>query len=434
MASLVSRQVSVSPSFSTASVLLRHDLAKLRRFRSRRPYRDGFAADRPTLTVSTAPTPLTAMVLLIGNFPPDQQQSMQRFSETILRELPELGIAAELTRPEAHFARFVPTQFVFLRKWAGYIDKFIIFPRRLRKLRGVELIHICDHSNAFYAKYFPDVPVVVTCHDLLAVRGALGEETDCPASWTGRILQRWIVASLRRVRAVVCVSRATAADAIRLIGTRKNAPSIAVIENGLNYKYRPLPEEKVKARLEKLSQLTLDRPFVLHIGSHLRRKNREGVVRIFARTKDHWNAQLVFAGDRLSNDLWIQARALGIADRIVEIVSAESELLEALYNRAHALLFPSRFEGFGWPIAEAQACGCPVLCRDAAPMSEVAGSAALLRDIADEDGFAEDLLRLRDPATRETYRELGLRNATRFSGKKMAEQYGALYRELGMAA
>src|SRR5438477_5730530 len=159
MASLVSRQVSVSPSFSTASVLLPHGLAKLRQFRSRRPYRDGFAADRPTLTVSTAPTPLTAMVLLIGNFPPDQQQSMQRFSEMILRELPELGIAAELTRPEAYFARFVPTQFVFLRKWAGYIDKFIIFPRRLRKFSGVELFQILDHSHALYAICFLECAV-----------------------------------------------------------------------------------------------------------------------------------------------------------------------------------------------------------------------------------------------------------------------------------
>src|SRR6266699_901599 len=70
------------------------------------------------------------MVLLIGNFPPDQQQSMQRFSEMMLRELRALGIAAELTRPEAYSACLVPAQFVFLRKWAGYIDKFIIFPRR----------------------------------------------------------------------------------------------------------------------------------------------------------------------------------------------------------------------------------------------------------------------------------------------------------------
>jgi glycosyltransferase involved in cell wall biosynthesis len=386
------------------------------------------------LTVFTARTPFTAMVLLIGNFPADQQQSMQRFSQMMLRELRTLGIAAELICPGAHFVRIVPAPFDFIRKWVGYIDKLIVFPRRLRKLRGVELIHICDHSNAIYAKHFPNVPVVVTCHDLLAVRGALGEETDCPASWTGKILQRWILAGLRRVSAVACVSRATEADAVRLLGTKEKAPSITVIENGLNYDYRPLPEDEVRSRLARLSQLKLDRPFVLHVGSHLRRKNRAGVVRIFARTKDHWNAQLVFAGDRLSNDLWRQASALGVADRIVEIVSADSELLEALYNQAHALLFPSRFEGFGWPIAEAQVCGCPVLCRDAAPMSEVAGGAAFLRDIADEDGFAEDLLRLRDPATREKYRELGLQSAKRFSAKRMAEQYLSLYRQLGMAA
>jgi len=386
------------------------------------------------LTVFTAQTPLTPMVLLIGNFPPDQQQSMQHFSEMMLRDLRALGIAAELVCPEAHFVRIVPAPFGFIRKWAGYIDKLFIFPRRLRKLRGVELIHICDHSNAIYAKHFPNVPVVVTCHDLLAVRGALGEETDCPASWTGKILQRWILAGLRQVSAVACVSRATEADAVRLLEAKEKAPSITVIESGLNYDYRPLPEEKVRARLARLSQLKLDRPFVLHVGSHLRRKNRAGVVRIFARTKDHWKAQLVFAGDQLSNDLWTQASALGVADRIVEIVSAQSELLEALYNCAHALLFPSRFEGFGWPIAEAQACGCPVLCRDAAPMSEVAGGAAMLRDIADEDGFAKDLLRLRDPATRQKYRELGLQNARRFSAKRMAEQYLSLYRQLGMAA
>ena len=384
-------------------------------------------------TVFTALMPPTAMVLLIGNFPPDQQQSMQRFSEMMLRELRALGITADLASPEARFIRIVPAQFGLLRKWAGYIDKLIIFPRRLRKFRGLRLIHICDHSNAVYAKHFATLPVVVTCHDLLAVRGALGEETDCPASWTGKILQRWILAGLRRVSAIVCVSRATKMDAVRLLETKEKPQFITVIENGLNYDYRPLPREEARERLAKLSQLKLDRPFVLHVGSDLRRKNRAGVVRIFARTKDHWNAQLVFAGARLSNDLWTQARTLSVADRLIEIGSAESELLEALYNCAHALLFPSRFEGFGWPIAEAQACGCPVLCRDAPPMSEVAAGAALLRDIADEEGFAGDLLRLRDPATREKCRERGLQNAGRFSARKMAEKYLSLYRQLGMA-
>src|SRR5438874_3724739 len=186
--------------------------------------------------------PLTAMVLLIGNFLPDQQQSMQRFSQMMLRELRALGIAAELACPEGYFVRIVPAQFGVLRKWAGYIDKLITFPRRLRKLRRVELIHICDHSNAVYAKYFPNVPIVVTCHDLLAVRGALGEETNCPASVAGKFLQKWILRSLRRADFVACVSQATEADAQRLVPRGTAQPKIETVHLGLAYPFRKLPE------------------------------------------------------------------------------------------------------------------------------------------------------------------------------------------------
>jgi glycosyltransferase involved in cell wall biosynthesis len=372
------------------------------------------------------------MVLLIGNFPPDQQQSMQRFSEMMLRELRALGIAARLIQPQSRVAHIVPPQLHFLKKWAGYIDKFVLFPRKLPAFRCAQIVHICDHSNAIYATKFPKVPVVVTCHDLLAVRGSLGEETDCPASWAGKILQHWIVKSLRRAQQIVCVSHATAADASRILRGKANA--ISVIENGLNYSFQPLPEGATRTRLRSLPGLRLDQPFVLHVGSGLRRKNRDGVLRIFAKTKDHWDAQLVFAGDALSNELWTLARGLNISDRIVELGSVESELLEALYNCAHALLFPSRFEGFGWPIVEAQACGCPVLCRNAPPMSDVAGGAALVRNVEDENGLANDLLRLRDPEVREKYQALGLQNATRFGARKMAEQYLALYRNLGATA
>jgi glycosyltransferase involved in cell wall biosynthesis len=368
---------------------------------------------------------------------------MQRFSEMMLRELRALNAQVKFLRPQPWLVRI--ERFAFLRKWTGYFDKYILFPFQLRPNRAADIVHICDHSNAVYTKYFRNIPVVVTCHDLLAVRGAFGEETDCPASFTGKFLQRWILRGLRRATAVVCVSKATEADAHRLLppssrakaegsrGTPENLPRITVIENGLNYDYRPLPEGKIITRLAPLQRLKLDRPFVLHVGSSLRRKNRAGVLRIFAKTKDEWNAQLVFAGDPIA-ELSSDARAFGVTHRVVEIVAPDSELLEALYNRAHALLFPSRFEGFGWPIAEAQACGCPVLTSNCAPMSEIAGDGALLRDVEDENGFAEDLLRLRDSAVRRKYRDLGLQNAARFSARKMAERYLALYRELGAAA
>ena len=185
------------------------------------------------------------MVLLIGNYPPDRQQSMQRFGAMMLQGLKVSAIPAKLIAPQPFFGKLRGAG-SFVTKWLGYIDKFVLFPRKLRRSLAQEkpsVVHVCDHSNAMYGHWVDDVPVVVTCHDLLAVRGALGEETNCPASLTGRILQRWILAGLGRATGIACVSHATAADAVRLIGRGQSAPPITVIENGLNYPFQPLPEK-----------------------------------------------------------------------------------------------------------------------------------------------------------------------------------------------
>lgn len=369
------------------------------------------------------------MVLLIGNYAPDQQQSMQRFNTMMLQGLTAAGIQAELLQPEPFFGNLTAGD-GGVAKWLGYVDKYLLFPFRLgRKGRGrASLIHILDHSNAMYASRARGCPVVVTCHDLLAVRGALGEQTDCPASWTGRILQRWILRGLRQADQIACVSRATARDAERLLG---NGAKIRVVDLGLNYPYRRLDPETARLGLAGIRGLRADAPFVLHVGSNLRRKNREGVLRIFARDKEKWDGQLVFAGDRLSPPLLRLADELGIAQRVVQIENPDNKTLEILYNSALALLYPSRFEGFGWPVIEAQACGCPVLSSNSGPLPEVAGEAALMRDVEDEEGFAADLLRLTDPAERKLWSDKSLRNAERFSTERMIHQYIEIYRQLG---
>jgi glycosyltransferase involved in cell wall biosynthesis len=374
---------------------------------------------------------IKAMVLLIGNYPPDRQQSMHRFAMMLLNGLTAAGVPAELILPQPFFGRFRYAG-GFVAKWLAYIDKFVLFPQRLRsKLKAAPaLVHICDHSNAMYAQHIRGVPVVATCHDLLAVRGALGEPTDCPASSTGKLLQRWIVSGLEEAAVISCVSQATLEDARRLVTRRDGKPKLEVISLGLNYPYRELLPHEARARLAEHSDFTPGTPFVLHVGSNLHRKNREGVLRIFARCKDQWNGSLVFAGEPLSDALRSLARQLGVLDRVVEVPYATSELLEALYNCGTALLFPSTFEGFGWPIAEAHACGCPVICSDREPMTEVAGNAGLTHDVEDEAGFAADLLRLTNPAEREPWSAKALENAQRFSSARMIAKYCELYRSL----
>jgi glycosyltransferase involved in cell wall biosynthesis len=376
---------------------------------------------------------IKVMVLLIGNYPPDNQPSMHRFAMMMLDGLTAAGVPAELIQPQPFFGRFRYAG-RFIAKWLAYIDKFVVFRLQLwRKLKTPPaLVHICDHSNAMYAPHIRGVPVVATCHDLLAVRGALGEQTDCPASLTGKRLQRWITSGLEATTVVSCVSQATLADVRRLVARREGKPRLEMISLGLNYPYRKLPSDEARARLAGHSLLVSGTPFLLHVGSNLRRKNRQGVLRIFARCKDQWSGVLVFAGEPLSDMLRSLARQLGIVDRVVEIPNATSELLEALYNCATALLFPSTFEGFGWPIAEAHACGCPVICTDREPMTEVAGDAALTHAVEDEAGFATDLLRLTNSAERERWSAKGLENAQRFSSARMIAKYCEVYRSLAL--
>jgi glycosyltransferase involved in cell wall biosynthesis len=372
------------------------------------------------------------MVLLIGNYPLDRQQSMQRFGTMMLHGLNNSGIAAKLIAPQPRFGKFRGAG-SFVAKWLGYIDKFVLFPRQLRGKLAKDkptVVHICDHSNSMYGGWLKHVPVVVTCHDLLAVRGAFGEETNCPASLTGKILQRWILRGLRRANVVACVSQATEADARRLVSGAAS-PKVQLVRLGLNYPFRRLPDAEISARLAKIPGFNQDLLFVLHVGSNLRRKNRDGVLRIFALSKEKWDGRLVFVGDALTSELLSLAETLGISDRVTQVPDASDESLEALYNRAIALLYPSRFEGFGWPVIEAQACGCPVVCSNSGPLPEAAGDAGLFHDPNDEAGFAADLLRLSDPKQRAIWSEKSLRNAERFSTSRMVSQYVDIYRNLG---
>ena len=364
------------------------------------------------------------MVLLLGNYSLDQQQSMQRFGAMMLHGLTSRGIRTELISPQPFLGKL---GFLggFGRKWLGYVDKYILFPFQLRRrIAGTPrpIVHICDHSNAVYVNMCRPASVLVTCHDLLAVRGGLGEDTDCPATFTGRFLQRWILGGLRRADAIACDSGATVADANRLLG-ESYSQWVSLISLGLNYDYKRLPDEVVRARLQAIPALDPSRTFVLHVGSNLRRKNRDGVLRIIAKIKDRWNGQIVFAGERLNGELQALAKKLGVVDRVVEVPDVTNELLEALYNSAVALVYPSRFEGFGWPVIEAQASGCPVICSTAGPLPEVAGEAGLFHPVEDEGGFAGDVLRLSDPAERARWSDLSIVNAKRFSTTKMIDDY-----------
>jgi glycosyltransferase involved in cell wall biosynthesis len=119
---------------------------------------------------------------------------------------------------------------------------------------------------------------------------------------------------------------------------------------------------------------------------------------------------------------------VGIGDRVKELGSVSNEDLCALYSRAEGLLFPSLEEGFGWPVLEAQASGCPVFTSNRAPMTEVGGDAAVYIDPNNPVTAAEVINQHLDDL--QGMRERGLVNAQKFSNLKMRDAYIEIYEQL----
>ena len=290
-------------------------------------------------------------VLLVGNYRFDGSTSMHIWSQALLRELSQLHVDVEVISPRPRFGKMRPSVHG-VGKWLGYIDRFVIFPCALRSAAAqADIVHLCDHGAAMYAPMIKRrfKPVLVTCHDMIAVRTARGELPELRSSTFGQILQRWICNGLKHATRVACVSRATFDDARRIL---KEDENLRVILNGLNYPFQPLALDEAERRLAGL--ISIQAPFVLHLGSNAAYKNREGVLRTFAKASADTNLQLVIAGEALDRKLALLARELQIKDRIVQVVKPDVAVIEALYNRALCLLFPSRYEGFGWPPIEAQ--------------------------------------------------------------------------------
>jgi glycosyltransferase involved in cell wall biosynthesis len=382
-------------------------------------------------------------LLLVCNYAPDAQQSMLRFGAMLREGLAARGHEVATLAPEARWGgrRRGPAE-----KWLRYLDKYVAFPRQLRRRvahearRGPLLVHVVDHSNAVYVPHARgardktnSVRWLVTCHDLLAVRGALGEDTDCPASALGRRLQAAILAGLARADAVACDSTSTRRDLERL-APEAGAQLRDVILLGLNQPLRPLARSAALARLAAVGGVPWNAPFLLHVGSNLKRKNRAAIVRVLARARATWpELRAVFAGEALDDDLRRIAREAGVAGEIFGAAGLSAAQLEAAYSLAHALVFPSKCEGFGWPVIEAQACGCPVICSDRTSLPEIAGDAAALHALEDESGMAESVLRLRAAEWRAEMTARGAANLSRFEGARMFEAYLALYRRVSAA-
>lgn len=376
-------------------------------------------------------------LLLVGNYAPDRQNSMLRYQHLLQRELSARGHEVVIVSPRPVFGRLV--QGGALAKWLGYVDKYLLFPLRLRAAaHGWDWVHVCDHSNSVYLPYLPAERSSITCHDVLAIEAAEGkhsvEDVGRRVSSTGRIQQRWIRKHLLRARRVVSISHATA----RSLAALGVAGEIRVIHNPLNRAFEAASLAEVD-RCRRHLDLQAGERYVLHIGGNLWYKNRVGVLRIFGALRmlpPFADLRLVLAGHAWTDEMRAAARDAGLNDDrsvgpVVTWIDPSDDDVEALYTGAELFLFPSLQEGFGWPILEAQSCGTVVATSDRDPMREIAGDAAILIEPNDAHGAAETIAaewhRLPE------LREASLRNAAGYTPAELIPAYEVFFRS-GLAA
>lgn len=380
-------------------------------------------------------------ILLIGNLPEDRQESMRRFTSALYDGLTARGHAVTVLAPRLRLARLGPAyRYDGLPKYLGYLDKFLLFPRELRRrVRALrpDVVHLTDHAGAVFRSALRGFPVLATCHDLLEIRAARGELPRQAVGRAGRCYQAWNLASIARLPHLACVSEATRADALRLTGLPLSR--VEVIPNALNHPYHKIDTTEARTRLAGLASAAGLAPgafaadgggFFLQVGGAQWYKNRAGLLALYAALRRLLlpPPALVMVGPPLSAEHAALAAALGVARHLVAPGHVSGAQLEALYTLSEGLLFPSWEEGFGWPVAEAQACGCPVFASDRSPMTEVGGRSSVYFDPADPGRAARTIADAWDG--RPARRALALSEAGRWQPGLMIDAYEALYLRL----
>ena len=266
---------------------------------------------------------------------------------------------------------------------------------------------------------------MATCHDTYAIRIMLGEVAGQNFGWIGRWLQRANLAGLKHMSWISCVSRETADDLVRLIGPHRQ---FGIIANALAPVFCPAAAGEKKIVIDAITG-TL--PVFLHVGGNSYYKNRLGVVALFeylAAMPAFVTHRLVLAGRPPDDRLKMAMRTSWVKDRIDVVIDPNDISLLRLYRSADLFLFPSLQEGFGWPIIEAQACGCPVVTTDKEPMRSISGGAAILIDPAKPSDAA--IFIAEKMADRSQLIRAGLLNATAYAPEVIYPHYLAVYRKL----
>lgn len=241
-----------------------------------------------------------------------------------------------------------------------------------------------------------------------------------------RFYEKWMPLFINEADHIITVSEFSKRELIS--GYNLSPEKISVVYNGVSSAFQPISEE---ARKETRQKYFDGHPYFLYLGSIHPRKNILTLIRAFEKLKSDSksNYHLVIAGrpSWYTKEVFKAVDNSHVSDEIHLTGFVEADAARKLIASAHALVYPSRYEGFGLPVVEAMASGTPVICSNVASLPEVAGNAALFFDPGEVDQLAEHLCTISsDENLRQQLISLGHQHVKMFSWEKAADEMYAI--------
>ncbi len=323
-----------------------------------------------------------------------------------------------------------------------YTDRLYQSLRRSGEI-NVSLISINDALDSFDLVHYPyfdpffltlplikKKPTVVTVHDLIPLRYS----HLFPKGIKGYLKWRIQKFSLLQSKVIITDSYSSSQDIAKYTGFDKS--KIHVIYLGVGEEFRPIKSKKILQNVKKKWKLPED--FLLYVGDLNPNKNVEGLLQAFAVfLKDYPNFTLVLIGrgffipSARLDEIKKLIRFLDINDKIRFIDQMEIHELATVYNLAKVYLQPSLSEGFGLPVLEAMACGCPVVVAKRGSLVEVVGNSGIY---VVSDDYQEIAKRVKELLSNDKkyhlMQEKGIARAKEFTWEKTAEKTIRVYRSL----
>jgi glycosyltransferase involved in cell wall biosynthesis len=287
--------------------------------------------------------------------------------------------------------------------WAfGELFRVGGFARRLR----ADLVHCPANLGPIASR----VPVLLTVHDLLPFR----HPEYVPGRYAA-VLRALVRLAARTARRVVTISQSTAADIARHLAVPSDR--ISVVPQGVAAGIRPAP---VQRRPDQL----------LAVGNRMPHKNVELLLRALALMPEATRPRLIINGSRDGDPLAPVVAELALEPWVTLLGWQSDAELDLLYRQSTLVVFPTLFEGFGLPVLEAMARGCPVACSDIPVLHEVAGDSAVYFDPTDAAALAATLQStLADTGLLQQLSSDGIARAAEYSWEQTAAGTAAALRQ-----